>query len=591
MLIAVPGLSIAIVAQSPAEDSLVQRLASASDAAEQVSILVQLYKTTEGSSSERSLTYARRAATLADTISAVSQRLEAYVAYGKALRKSGKAKESVDILLKALSIAENAADKTWQLVIHTQLGWGFFVQKDPALALAYFDKAEKAGRLQPDSSALARMYMDKGMVLQSIERISESYLCFDRAYQIYTNIGRHDVAAHMLAFLYPEHPGWLCFLDEQQLREARAMALKSGSDYFIVFSALQDAGCHAQAGNCAQATPAAEKAWESARVINDLVLLSMTADRLVELFRHCRNYERALHYQTQAIIFHDSLAQKEKRDEVNRILLEKEQQETALLAQRNELQQQNIVELRRRNLLAVLFSAALLIIGILAVWLLNARARRRQVELKGQLYLIRLRPHFLYNMLATLQHIALTEAPERSVETIGRLGQMFRSFFNVSAQEFISLGREREVLEEYIAVQRLRFTFPFEFRFSVEPGLPEEKTEIPPMLLQPFVENALEHANLEAAPQPCICVHIQRAGNKRLRVEISDNGQGAAPEKLAVSSRSARKLSSGIGITVRRIALLKGGSAPDFRVSTFDATQPRFPGTKIQFLIPCRRCS
>ncbi|HRD83107.1 MAG TPA: histidine kinase [Saprospiraceae bacterium] len=542
----------------------------------------------ENTATDRALDYARRAAQLADSLQPAPLRLETSMAYGKALRKSGAAKESTAVLLDALALAEAQKDKTWQLALLTQIGWGFFVQKETELCLDYFDKAERVGRMQSDSSALARMYMDKGMVLQSLERVAESYACFDRAYQLYVNIGRHDVAAHMLAFIYPEHPGWLCFLDEAQLKQARDAAKASGSDYFLTFSALQDAGCHAKAGRCGLAEQDAAQAWKSAQALGDLVLLSMTADRLVEVFQHCKNFEQAFHFQTQALIFHDSLAQKEKREEVNRLLLERELKETALLAEQNELQQKNISILKRRNALALILSAALAVIFVLTYRLLASRARRKRTELQSQLYLIRLRPHFLYNILGTLQHTAFADTPERVAELTGRLGQMFRSFFDVSHQEFISLSREREVLEEYIAVQRMRFTFPFTFRFSISEDIQAEDLHIPPMLLQPFVENALEHGCLHTAPDPCICVSVSLLSDKRLQMEITDNGCGMSADKLEALRKSTQDSGSGIGITMQRIRLL-GGRSAQFHFSTFQPADTAFPGLQIRFSAPYRR--
>lgn len=144
-----------------------------------------------------------------------------------------------------------------------------------------------------------------------------------------------------------------------------------------------------------------------------------------------------------------------------------------------------------------------------------------------------LNPHFLCNTLDTMKWISkINKVPQVAVMSTN-LADILR--FCISPEEFVPLGREAEILERYIEIQRIRMSGAFAFRMD----LPEELTDclIPKMILQPLVENAILHG-LEGVEDGVVEVAAREEAGA-LRVTVRDNGLGLPPE-LAVGRYRSR---------------------------------------------------
>jgi|GEM_PF-294840 len=169
-----------------------------------------------------------------------------------------------------------------------------------------------------------------------------------------------------------------------------------------------------------------------------------------------------------------------------------------------------------------------------------------------------LNPHFLFNALTTIGHL-VREAPDRALDTLFRLTDVLRAVLKRSDGEFTTLGEELEIVSAYLAIEHARF----EDRLRVTIDVPATLAplRVPPLLLQPLVENAVKHGIAPVARGGCIVVsaRAERTSGRgdadagtgdhaaghgdRLRLTVSDTGMGAAPTELA-----ARR-AAGIGLS------------------------------------------
>lgn len=135
-----------------------------------------------------------------------------------------------------------------------------------------------------------------------------------------------------------------------------------------------------------------------------------------------------------------------------------------------------------------------------------------------------LNPHFLCNTLDTMKWISKINKVPQVAEMSANLADILR--FCISPEEFVPLGREAEILERYIEIQRVRLSGAFAFRMEV----PEELADclVPKMILQPLVENAILHG-LEGAADGAVEVSVRRE-EELLRITVRDNGAGLPPE-------------------------------------------------------------
>src|SRR6185437_2133373 len=151
-------------------------------------------------------------------------------------------------------------------------------------------------------------------------------------------------------------------------------------------------------------------------------------------------------------------------------------------------------------------------------------------------------PHFLFNALTTIGYLIQT-TPSRALDTLMRLTSLLRGVLR-SEGELTTLGRELEIIEAYLDIEHARFEDRLRVRIDVAPGLRDLR--IPPLLLQPLVENAVKHgiAPLRDGGEVMVSASTRpaAAGSAVLTIVVHDTGAGAAQEELE------RRRRSGIGL-------------------------------------------
>ena len=174
-------------------------------------------------------------------------------------------------------------------------------------------------------------------------------------------------------------------------------------------------------------------------------------------------------------------------------------------------------------------------------------AQLRQVSLQSELSAIKaqLNPHFLYNVFNTISASVPPEM-EQTREMIASLADMFRYQLRASQADFVPLKDEINFVKEYLNLEKLRFGQRLQVKIEVDKALLEEK--IPPMILQPLVENAIKHGISSLIEGGEVSIKILKVNNK-LHFEIADTGVGLKPNETV--------LGKGIGLTNTQIRLEK----------------------------------
>jgi len=192
------------------------------------------------------------------------------------------------------------------------------------------------------------------------------------------------------------------------------------------------------------------------------------------------------------------------------------------------------------------------ITGALTIYLKNKQAKTKIAEQAKQREIAQLQlnsvrsqlnPHFLFNALAGIQNLINKNEVDNANRYLSKFARLTRNVLD--SKELISLAEEKELLDDYLQMEQLRFGFQYIINESVD--LDTENIEIPTMLLQPFVENAVKHAITEKSREGKIEVGFEKQSSD-LVLKISDNGKGF----------NATKTYEGLGLTLskNRISLL-----------------------------------
>lgn len=231
----------------------------------------------------------------------------------------------------------------------------------------------------------------------------------------------------------------------------------------------------------------------------------------------------------------------------------------------------------------------LLGMGLFYIRKIKVKNKAAQERLQTQNYLLTLEqkalqlqmnPHFIFNVLNGVKGMAGSK-PEKMNSTINSFATLLRETLHNSRKEFISLAQEIKTLNHYIAVEKLMASKPFSYRIDVNTEPSAEEILIPPMLIQPFVENAIRHGILKGDRDGKLEIGFH-ATETDLHCCIIDNGRGiykSQNEKVKTDHQSMALM-----VTKERLESIAGANT--LQIDEIKNTDGSVGGTEISFKIP-----
>ena len=196
---------------------------------------------------------------------------------------------------------------------------------------------------------------------------------------------------------------------------------------------------------------------------------------------------------------------------------------------------------------------------------------------------VQMNPHFIFNAISCIQEYIVLKNPLEASSYLADFARLMRSILNNSTREYITLAEEVETLEHYLKLQQLRFPDKLKYTVSVDEGIDSEELLIPPMLAQPFIENAVNHgvAKRDEGAGEIRVGFVQTGEN--LVLTVTDNGVG-----IQQSEQKNGHVSMATQITNSRIANLKkaGRKRVDFTITNLADRHHGASGVEVVFQLP-----
>ncbi|MFV8393910.1 sensor histidine kinase [Flavobacterium sp. LB2P6] len=177
--------------------------------------------------------------------------------------------------------------------------------------------------------------------------------------------------------------------------------------------------------------------------------------------------------------------------------------------------------------------------------------QRRLAETKMEALQSQMNPHFIFNAMNSIQNFIIDNNTDDALMYMGEFSKLIRQTLNNSSKLRINLTDEIQYLQSYITLENMRFKNRVNFELSLDDDLDFFETEIPPMLIQPFMENVFVHAFDSNSKKPTLKVSFKQIEDF-LFCEIEDNGKGMAAENL-----NKLNTSKGIKLAKERITLFQ----------------------------------
>ncbi len=310
-------------------------------------------------------------------------------------------------------------------------------------------------------------------------------------------------------------------------------------------------------GRTAEAGPWLEESLTLARNVGSLLDEKIGLATLLAQRKAQGRDREALELSEALLAVNDSLLNERNLESMNELRVryetERHEAENRLLQQENELATARLQ--RQRTVIAALVGGVLLVALVVLLLLRTWRRRTAQriLELEHQALRAQMDPHFLFNALNTVPGLYHTHGVAQATDYVGHLGQLLRMILDSSAKRVVSVREEEELLNHYLQVMVFRHPGRFTYTIEVDAAVDAEGTGLPPMLLQPLVENAVLHGVLKRDGGGVVQVLFKLA-DADLRCVVRDNGPGL--ERMPDLKPNEKP--SGLRITHERIRLSDG---------------------------------
>jgi tetratricopeptide (TPR) repeat protein len=323
---------------------------------------------------------------------------------------------------------------------------------------------------------------------------------------------------------------------------------------------------------------------------------------LSSLYEHRRQPDTAYFYYKQYTILNDSVLNDLVKGKLAAYTFEGK---IELLNKEKQIQQ---AQLQKQTLLKnTLIAGVILLLLIAAIVFRNIMLKRRNekmrlqhkfelqqlendkqlTELEMQALRAQMNPHFIFNSLNSINRFILQNNRAQASEYLTKFSKLVRMILQNSQASAITLESELESLELYLQMETLRFDYHFSYKISVPNDLDIEVLKVPPLIIQPYVENAIWHGLMHKEEKGQLDIEVSQEDGY-LYFKILDDGIGRK-QAAALASKSATKHKSmGLRITADRIAMMQRSNGTESLVTIDDLVNAdgSAAGTEVIIKIP-----
>jgi tetratricopeptide (TPR) repeat protein len=289
---------------------------------------------------------------------------------------------------------------------------------------------------------------------------------------------------------------------------------------------------------------------------------------------------------SEAVNIVEKQKEAELQEKANLLIKQKDIEEltkAVSIGQREETIQQQTVA--RQQLIIYGLLALILIIGVTSYFIYkNAQASKVANQLLALKSLrSQMNPHFIFNALNSVNHFIAQQDERTANKFLSEFSQLMRLVLENSQQDFISLQKEQEILSLYLKLEHYRFRDKFEYEIDIDKNINAETIEVPPMLIQPYIENAVWHGLRYKEEKGKLTLRFKQEP-ANLVVEITDDGIGRKKSAALKTPNQKKHISTGIKNIQERLSILNNVYHTQYRVHIEDLNG--VGGTRVQLILP-----
>ncbi|PHS10927.1 MAG: sensor histidine kinase [Kordia sp.] len=514
-----------------------------------------------------------------------------------------------DIAILTYDSIKKSVLSNWQkIVLNEELGDVYTAKNEFSTAEKYYNKGLVIANKHLISPKITDLNSKLGRVTFSQGKVKEASLYFDNSLDLSSreNVQRAAVEKGRVADFYNSNQQ---FDQEIALRKKNLTALESIAVEVLTENSLNQpdslttqksnykiASAYVQQAKYNDAIPYLEKSISEANKKSDLIIEKDATRKLSEVYKTVGDYTKALEtYQSYVDLVDLVYLKKEQQianvSKVARDLIKQQQRVIGLEDERklsenklllaskdNELQNERN---KQQSIIIYSLLAGLLLLLLLAFYMYR---NIKQQRLNNNLLALKslrsqMNPHFIFNALNSVNSFIASNDERRANRYLTDFSKLMRSVLENSEEDFIPLSKEIELLQLYTKLEHFRFQDKFDYNITVDEAINVDDFLIPPMLLQPYIENAVWHGLRYKKEKGLLQISLKIRDDNELQIVIEDNGIGRSKSKALKTTHQKNQNSKGMGNIKKRVAILNEMYADKLNVFIEDI--PNDGGTKV----------
>ncbi len=314
------------------------------------------------------------------------------------------------------------------------------------------------------------------------------------------------------------------------------------------------------------AIPYLEKSIKEANDREDLVVKKDATKKISDVYKNAGDYEKALEaYKAYTEVVDELYIKKEQelsQASIFRRRISETQNRITSLESNRELSQSKyaLTEERNKSQQLIIYSLTGGLLLLLITGFLMYKYIKQQKFANNLLALKSLRsqmnPHFIFNALNSVNSFIASNDERAANKYLSDFSYLMRAVLENSEEDFIPLEKEIELIELYTKLEHFRFKDKFEYNIDVDETINIEEFQIPPMLLQPYIENAVWHGLRYKTEKGQLNISITKKNKDELSISITDDGIGRERSKALKTDHQKKQNSKGMGNIKKRVAIL-----------------------------------
>jgi LytS/YehU family sensor histidine kinase len=197
-------------------------------------------------------------------------------------------------------------------------------------------------------------------------------------------------------------------------------------------------------------------------------------------------------------------------------------------------------------------------------------------------------PHFMFNALNSIKLYIIENDQLKATYYLNKFSKLMRKILEASAIQETTLAQEIKTMELYLSIENIRFSNEIDFSIKTNANLNLEEVKIPPLVLQPFLENSIWHGLSTKEKNKKLMISIDKISSNYLQIDIEDNGIGRKGAEKIKAKKSINRTSMGVNLTKDRLTNFVKQFNNDYSIIYKDLKDKKnkASGTKVSIKLP-----